>query len=239
MGRRSGCALLVVLALSVALATRADGRTRVLARWTVTITGSVRHSWSLPDSEPCQATGNGSVSARFASTRAERITIADNGYGPGDISWDQVFHHISGTITAVDGRTRNPPDPGQTCDTTVPVPDTRACGTRRFHTGLAVESPLVPRRRSYVLTDNGSFTTPALNAPDGVQDCQLDGFDSFAFISGRARPGSEDLPLPRYPSDAQLGARHGRIVVTASQTRRFVATALTVRRVRLVFTRVG
>jgi hypothetical protein len=164
--------------------------------------------------------------------RRQRVRTGRHLVGPG-------LHHISGTITAVDGRTRNPPDPGQTCDTTAPVPDTRACGTRRFHTGLAVESPLIPRRRSYVLTDNGSFTTPALNAPDGVQDCQLDGFDSFAFISGRAPPGSEDLPLPRYPSDAQLGARHGRIVVTASQTRRFVATAVTVRRVRLVFTRVG
>ena len=170
---------------------------------------------------------------------AFRLAIADNGSGPGDISWDQVFHHISGTITAVDGRTRNPPSPGQTCDTSAPVPDTRVCGTRHFHTGLAVESPLIPRRRSHVLTDNGGFTTPALKAPEGVQDCQLDGFESFAFISGRVRPGSEDLPLPRYPSDAQLGARHGRIVITVSQTRRFIAMAVTVRRVRLVSTRVG
>jgi hypothetical protein len=238
MGRRSGCVLLALMAFSVAFATQADGRERVLARWTVTVTGSVRHSWSLPDSEPCQATGSGSVSAHFASARPERITIADNGFGPGDISWDQVFHHISGTITAVDGRTRNPPDPGDTCDTSDPVPDTRACGSRRFHTGLAVESPLGARRR-YVLTDNGSFTTPALNAPEGVQDCERDGFQSFAFISGAARPGAEDLTLPRYPSDAALGSRHGRIVVVASQTRRFVATAVTVRRVRLVFTRVA
>jgi hypothetical protein len=237
MWRRSGCVFLALMAFSVVLATRADGRARVLARWTVTITGSVRHSWSLPDSEPCQATGSGWVSARFASTRAERIAIADNGFGPADVSWDQVFHHISGTITAVDGRTRNPPNPGDTCDTSDPVPDKRACGTRRFHTGLAVESPL-GTRRSYVLTDNGSFTTPALNAPKGVEDCERDGFDSFAFING-ARPGSEDLALPRYPSDAQLASRHGRIVVVASQTRRFVATAVTVRRVQLVFTRVG
>jgi hypothetical protein len=238
MGRRSSCVLMAVLALSVVLATRADGRTRVLAHWKVTITGSVRHSWSLPNSEPCQATGMGSVSAQFTSTRAERITIADNGFGPGDISWDQVFHHISGTITAVDARTRNPPGSGDTCDTSVPVPDTRACGRRRFHTGLAVESPLGARRR-YVLTDNGSFTTPALNAPEGVQDCERDGFQSFAFVGDTARPGSEDLALPRYPSDAELSSRHGRIVVTASQTRRFVATAVTVRRVRIVFTRVG
>jgi hypothetical protein len=239
MGRRSGCVLLAVVAFSFALATHADGRPRVLARWKVTITGSVRHSWSLPDSTPCDATGNGSVSAHFASTRAEQITIAENGFGPGDISWDGVFRHIGGTITAVDGRRRNPPNPGDTCDATVPVPDTRACGSRRFHTGLAVETPLGTRRRNYVLTDNGSFTTPALNAPEGVQDCERDGFQSFAFISGTARPGSEDLALPRYPSDAQLSSRHGRIVVAASQSHRFVATAVTVRRVRLVFTRVS
>jgi hypothetical protein len=238
MRRRSGCVLLVLVALSVVLGAPADGQERVLARWKVTITGSVRHSWSLPDSDPCQATGDGSVSAQFASARAERITIADNGFGPGDISWDQIFHHISGTITAVDGRTRNPPDSGATCDTSVPVPDTRACGSRRFTTGLAIEAPLGSRHR-YVLTDNGSFTTPALNAPNGVEDCERDGFQSFAFIDGSARPGSEDLPLPGYPSDAALGSRHGRIVVTASQTRRFVATAVTVRRVRIVFTRIG
>jgi hypothetical protein len=238
MGRRSGCVLLALATFGVVLAAPADGRPRVLAHWKVTISGSVRHSWSLPDSAPCDPTGDGSVSAQFASTRAERITIADNGFGPGDVSWDGIFHHIGGTIKAVDGRTRNPPSPGDTCDATVPVPDTRACGTRRFHTGLAVEMPL-GARRSYVLTDNGSFTTPALNAPDGVQDCELDGFRSFAFITGRARPGSEDLALPHYPSDAQLGSRHGRIVITASQTHRFVATAVTVRRVRLVFTRVG
>jgi hypothetical protein len=238
MGRCFGCVLLAVVAFSVLPATGADGRPQVLARWKVTITGSVRHSWSLPDSAPCDATGGGSVTARFASTRAERISIADNGFGPGDISWDGIFHHISGTITAADGRTRNPANPGDECDTTVPVPDTRACGTRRFHTGLAVETPL-GRRRSYVLTDNGSFTTPALNAPDGVQDCERDGFQSFAFITGRVAPGSEDLALPHYPSDAQLSSRHGRIVIAASQARRFVATAVTVRRVRLVFTRVG
>lgn len=238
MRRRSGCVLLVLAAFSVVLATPADGQERVLARWNVTITGSVRHSWSLPDSEPCQATGDGSVSAQFASTRAERITIAENGFGPGDVSWDQIFHHIRGTITAVDRRTRNPPNPGATCDTDVPVPDTRACGRRRFNTGLAVEAPLGTRHR-YVLTDNGSFTTPALNAPNGVQDCERDGFESFAFINSTARPGSEDLPLPRYPSDAALGSRHGRIVVSVSQTRRFVATAVTVRRVRIVFTRIG
>ncbi len=29
------------------------------------------------------AAGGGSVSAHFASTLAERITIADNGFGPG------------------------------------------------------------------------------------------------------------------------------------------------------------
>jgi hypothetical protein len=235
---RSGCVLLVLVALSVVLGAPADGKLRVLARWEVTITCTVRHSWSLPDSAPCQATGDGSVSAQFASAHPERLTIADNGYGPGDTSWDQVFHDIDGTITAVDRRTRNPPAAGATCDTSVPVPDRRACGTRHFHTGLAVEAPL-GARHGYVLTDSGSFTTPALNAPNGAEDCERDGFQSFAFIGATARPGSEDLPLPGYPSDAALGSRHGRIVVTVSQTRRFVATAVTVRRVRIVFTRIG
>jgi hypothetical protein len=239
MGTRTRRVLLAAVALTVMLAAPADGRLRVLARWKVTISGSVRHSWSLPDSAPCHATGDGSVSAHFASTRAERITIADNGFGPGDISWNGVFRQISGTITAVDGRTGNPPKPDATCDTTAAVPDTRACGTRRFHTGLAVEMPLGTGRRGDVLTDSGSFTTPALNAPEGVEDCERDGFQSFAFIGVGARPGSEHLKLPGYPSAARLSASPRRIVVAVSERRRFVPTAVTVRRVKIVFTRVG
>jgi hypothetical protein len=155
------------------------------------------------------------------------VKVASYGFTSGfgaEPSRVRVFHHISGTITAVDGRTRNPPDPGDTCDTSDTVPDTRACGSRRFHTGLAVESPLGARRR-YVLTDNGSFTTPALNAPEGVQDCERDGFQSFAFISGTARPGAEDLTLPRYPSDAHsvramAGSLSSRLRRAASWRRR-------------------
>ena len=177
--------------------------------------------------------------AHFASKHPKRITIADNGFGAGDISWNGVFDDIAGTITAVDGRTRNPPDPGQDCDTSTPVPDRRACGTRRFHTGLSVLMPLRTVRRSYVLTDSGSFTTPALNAPNRVEDCQRDGFDSFAFIGTDAEPGAEDLRLRGYPSAARLASSHRRrIVVSVSQSHRWVRSAVTVRRVKLVFTRV-
>jgi hypothetical protein len=236
--RAGVCRVLVVGAVCGALyAPAAGARTDVLARWQVTVSGSVRHSWSLPDSEPCQASGDGFVSARFASVHPKRITIADNGFGPGDITWNGVFNNIKGTITAVDGRTRNPPQDGQDCDNSAPVPDTRACGTRHFHTGLAVLMPLRTVRDRYVITDSGSFTTPALNAPDGVQDCERDGFNSFAEIGLTAKPGAEDLRLPGYPTAARLGsgARH-RIVVSVSQTHRWVASAITVRHVRLVFT---
>ena len=217
----------------------AGARTRILAHWKVTISGSVRHTWSLPDSEPCQASGDGSLSAVFASTHPKRITIANNGFGPADISWNGVFNNVAGTITAVDGRTRNPPRDGQDCDTFEPVPDTRACGTRHFHTGLAVLMPLRTVRRSYVLTDHGSFTTPALNAPGDVADCQTDGFDSWADIGEQVKPGAEDLRLPGYPSAARLASSHRpRIVVSVSQSHRWVRSAVTVRKVKLVFTRI-
>jgi hypothetical protein len=238
MGPRTGRLLLVSVALSMLLAAPAAGRLRVLARWNITISGSIRHSWSLPDAAPCHATGSGSVTASFASTHAERITIADNGFGPGDISWDGFFR-IRGTITATDGRTRNPPDPGASCDTSVPVPDKRACGSRHFHTGLAIDAPLGTERRGYVLTDNGSFTTPAVNAPEGVEDCERDGFESFAFVGSGGAPASRDLVLPGYPTAARLASRRGRIVIAVSQNRRFVSTAVTVRRVKIVLTRVG
>jgi hypothetical protein len=240
MGTGVARVLLGVAACLMLEAQAADARTHVLARWKVTISGTVRHTWSLPDSEPCQPSGDGSISAHFASARPKRITIADNGFGPGDISWNGVFGNIAGTITAVDGRTRNPPEPGQDCDTSSPVPDKRSCGTRHFHTGLAVLMPLRTVRHSYVLTDSGSFTTPALNAPNGVEECERDGFDSFAFIGIDAKPGAEDLRLPGYPSPARLASSHRRrIVVSTSQSHRWVRSAVTVRKVKLVFTRVG
>ncbi len=238
MGLRIGRVLPATIVCVAILAMPASAaHLRILAHWKVTIAGTVTHKWSLPDVEPCQATGDGSLTAHFESVRPQRITIANNGFGPGDISWNGVFH-IHGKITAVDGRTRNPPDPGQDCSTSAPVPDTRACGTRQFHTGLLVEMPLRTVRRTFDLTDSGSFTTPALNAPGGVEDCERDGFDSFADIGVAARPGSEDLPMPGYPSAARLGsARVHRIVVAVSQRRRFVPSAQTFRQVKIVFTR--
>lgn len=214
----------------------AEAKLRVLAHWKVTISGSVRHQWTLLDPEPCHASGDGSVSARFASTRAERITIADNGYGVGDFSWDGRFH-VRGKITGLDARTRNPPDPGEDpCETFEPVPDTRACGTRRLNDGLSVEPPL-GRRRGYTLADNGNFSN-ALTPPDGVTNCELGSFISFAAIANGGSPGRQELKLPGYPTAAKLASRHGKIVVTASQRRHFIATAETTRQVRLVFTRV-
>jgi hypothetical protein len=236
---RAGVARAVIVGVGCCalFAQPAGARTRVLAHWKVTVSGSVRHTWSLPSSEPCRATGDGFVSARFHSTHPERITIADNGFGLGDITWNGFFRKISVTITAVDRRTRNPPLQGQTCDTFPPVPDTRACGTRRFHTGLSVEMPLPPVRRRYVIGDLGSFTTPALNPPKGVAECERDGFNSFSQIGTGAKPGAELLRLPGYPTPARLAARpRHRIVVAVTQRHRWVRSALTVRRVRIVFT---
>jgi hypothetical protein len=116
------------------------------------------------------------------------------------------------------------------------VPDTRACGTRRLSDGLSVQLP-PPRGRVYRLDDYGNFSN-ALTPPEGVGDCELGGFRSFAWITNGV-PHRQQLVLPRYPTAARLASRHGQIVVVASQQRRFIPTAVTTRRVRLVFTRVG
>jgi hypothetical protein len=236
---RAGVARAVVVGVAccVLFVQQAGARTRVLAHWKVTISGSVRHTWSLPSSEPCQATGDGFVSARFHSTHPERITIADNGFGLGDITWNGFFTKLGVAVTAVDRRTRNPPRAGESCDTSEPVPDTRACGMRHLHTGLFVEMPLPPIRRRYVIGDLGSFTTPAFNPPKGVQECERDGFDSFSSIGTGVKPGAELLRLPGYPTPARLAARpRHRIVVAVRQRHRWVRSAVTVRRVRIVFT---
>jgi hypothetical protein len=232
---RASVITLAATILSVTLAAPAEASLRTIAHWKVTISGSVRHDWTLLDPTPCNPSGSGSVTAHFASTRPGRITIADNGYGPGNFSWDQRFH-VHGTITGLDARSQNPPAPGDSqCQNSEPVPDTHACGTRRLNDALSVEAPLHGRYRLY---DSGNFGN-ALTPPDGGTDCELGGFVSFATIAHGPSPDAQALPLPGYPTDARLASRHGTIVVSAFQHRRFVATAETTRRVRIVFTRVG
>jgi hypothetical protein len=143
----------------------------------------------------------------------------------------------NGTITATYNRTRNPPAFAQECDASAPVPDTRACGTKPFrNVALMIESPLISARRHGYALEGGSFPTPALNAPEDVQDCELDGFRAFSYIF-EGIPKTQSLALPGYPSPAELRSRRGTIVVSASQSHRFIASALTVRQARLVFTR--
>jgi hypothetical protein len=227
---RSVIALALTLAMAGALA--ADAGARVVAHWKVTIAGSVRHDWTLLDSSPCQASGSGSVNARFSSVHPEHITIADTGYGPGDTSWDGVFR-LHGTITAHDDRTRNPPDPGEQCSPEM-VPDTRACRTAPLKDALNVQPPL-GRQHGYALGNWGNFTN-ALTPPDGVADCEFGGFISFAlFLHGGA---NQDLKLPHYPSDSVLASRHARITLNVSQTHHFLPNTTTVRKVTIVFTRV-
>jgi hypothetical protein len=239
---------LAVLALGLALlavlipAAPAGARERILAHWKLTLSGTIRHTWSLPDAAACHPTGDGFVTVRFATTHPERITIGDNGYGPGDISWNDEFSNIAGTLTAVDARTENPPPPGQSsCDDTEPVPDTRSCGTYHFHSGLSVDEPPSSGFPGARLTDFGNFTNAAHTRSRRVEDCETGGFVSFAWIGDDPKQieNAEDIKLPGYPTAAQLASRHGRIVISVTQSHRWVPRTLTVRHVRLVFTRVG
>lgn len=232
---RVGLAIVAATALSIALAVPADAKLRVLAIWKVTISGSVRHDWTYLDPDPCMASGSGWVSARFAGVRAERITIADSGFAVGDFSWGGSFD-VRGKITAVDARTRNPPGPSGECVNPGPVPDTRGCVTRRLSSGVTVLPPLQGVRRGYFL-DGDTFSN-ALDQPDGILDCELGGFTGFAMITGDANTQGQELRLPGYPTVAKLRSRRGKIVVNASQRRRFQANTTTTRQVRLVFTRV-
>jgi hypothetical protein len=234
-------ALGLLVAAAIAPAEPAGASERILAHWTLTLTGTIRHTWSLPDPRPCGPTGNGYVSVRFKTTHPERITIGDNGYGPGDITWNDEFNNIAGTLTAVDARTENPPPPDQSsCYDTAPVPDTRSCGTYHFHSGLSVDEPLGRRgNRAYRLTDFGNFTNAAHSGSRRVEDCETGGFVSFAWIGDSVEPAAEQLKLPGYPTAAQLASRHGRIVIAVAQSHHWFAHTLTVRHVRLVFTRVG
>jgi hypothetical protein len=233
--RAAAGAVLLVAAASVFLAAAAGASTRVLAHWKVTIKGTVRHTWSLPSSEPCDATGDGSVRASFHSVAPERITIADNGFGAADTTWTQIFQPIKGSVTAVDNRTRNPPPADGSCDAG-PVPDTRACGTRQIDTNLFVESPLGDARL-YRL--EGGDLTRGFIGKGNAADCETDGLQDFSSITGANGRSHQPFELHGYPTDARLASAHGPIVVSVSQTRRFNPTSETFREVRIVFTRVS
>jgi len=161
----------------------ADAALRIYARWNVTARGSVTHTWSLTDSTPCHANGGGTTTVSFTSSRPGKIKIADNGYGLGDFSFDGTLK-LKGTITALDNRTRNAPrSADEPCDSdpTHPVPDTRWCKTVSFRDQLSVDQDANHRGR-YII-DGGSFVNH-LNAPDGIGDCETDGFQGFAQIYG-------------------------------------------------------
>ncbi len=248
-GRRYRSSLAALaLALGAALlaaavpAAPAGARERILAHWNLTVSGTIHDRWSLPDSTPCHATGDGHVTVQFATTHPKRITIADNGYGPADITWNDELENIAGTLTADDARTENPPPPEQSsCYDDGPVPDTSSCGTYHFHSGLFLQEPLAPRVRGYELTDFGNFTHDAHSGSRRAEDCQADGFHSFAWIGDEPKPDShaENIKLPRYPTPAQMATSRGRIVISVTQRRSWVRDTLTVRHVRVVLTRVG
>lgn len=234
--RRIGllCAVLAV-AGSGTLASPAAAKLRVLARYHVSISGSLHHVWTLPSSEPCAANGGGIDTVTFHSSRSPLSVIADNGFGVGDVRWGGVLPLI-GSITLLDRRTRNPPAPGdEPCfvDPTHPVPDTRGCGTRRLHDALSVQPPIRGIRRHAVLTDYGNFTnTFNSHLPDDVADCETDGFKSFATFTFTRK---DELTLPHYPTARQLSTPH-RVKVSVARTDHFRPGTTTTRKVTITFT---
>jgi len=225
----------VAAAVSVALPTAAGGaRLHVYARWSLTMRGSLTHTWSLPSSDPCQATGEGHATMRFASPHAVHIVIADNGYGLADVGWNSEMP-VDGTVTAVDARTRNPPQAGSACDTSEPVPDTRACGSARSHAIVFVSESVSRRGRFYA---EGGLDTNALTPDAKVADCETDGLTAFTAIGGAAGSSRHVLPID-YPSPETLTRRRGTFTLTAHDSHHFNGTSTTVRTLTLTFHRTG
>lgn len=206
--------------------TIAPAATPVLARWKVTMHGSVRHDWSTHIPGACNATGDGHVTGRFASSRPVRIFIVRSAFNGTLLQGGRLLFPTNGTIDLVDARTQNPPDPGdQPCGRV--EPDVSGCGHFTTHDSVFVAVSNTPGVRARVQG----------GADARVGDCETFGYETITHISGTDEHARQDV-LIRYPTPRQLLTRHGRFSVEATDTHRYYPGTQTARHVVMTFTRV-
>jgi hypothetical protein len=110
--RAAVAAALAGVALAVAAAPPA-----LAAKYTLRLSGSIHHDWSVTTTDPCAAVGPGSIVSTFTSAHSETLTARTNRFGPFADYEPTILLH--GTITATDDTTQNPPElAGETCTPT-------------------------------------------------------------------------------------------------------------------------
>lgn len=183
-----------VLAILVAApAALAAGGSTVLARFKWSVTGSMKHSWSITSGEPCAPVGSGRVSARFKASGRGAFKVSRNAYGT-TYDYDPQLT-LRGKVTETDNTTQNPPEPGGVCTPT----DKSGCGTRKLKDGFGYLQDVsgVGKPLEFVGTDFGNAFSAG--------DCEHGGFGDFGRVAGRNLPKL----YPGVPSAKKL-ARHRR-----------------------------
>jgi hypothetical protein len=194
----------------------ASGHRRPWTHRITVVTGQLVDHWTLDDSEPCHATGGGTVTLSFHFVKTKRVQLILDPYHGESGSWvvgipgptggirDMPAQPVAGTLTFADDRTQNPPPEGGDCD---PI-DKSGCGT--FALPRATKASIFGYNRRYLKADFGGGLQPRGN-------CQVGNLETFTDrLAGGTRYG--DLLL-RMPTVRAVKHRRSIMVTGASHKR--------------------
>jgi hypothetical protein len=217
-GTRAACLALMLLLLPGA---SVAGAARVVTyHWT--ITGSLRHSWTMAAAGSCSPEGTGLVTASFHS-RPQRAIKVFTGHNVPLIDFNPDIA-IVGQITATDNTTPLP-DPDPTASPCRPI-DKSDCAQRPLPQGASLS--LVPRPHRWDLTGDNALNSDATCNRGLLQD----------FTSLSDSPSA--VLHPKIPSARTLFTRPRSRTIKLNDTRHDHAgpiTATTTRKLTIRLTR--
>lgn len=188
-----------LVALVVATPALASGGSAVIARFKWSVTGSMEHTWSITNTDPCGPVGDGLVRATFTGTGRGAFKVVRNAYGT-TYDYDPQMN-LRGKVTEIDNTTQNPPQSeGDVCRPT----DKSGCGTRKLKDGFGYLNPggAGGKPLEFVGTDFGNAFS--------VGDCEHGGFGDFGRINAYFLPAL----VPGVPPPKKLAQRRKMFTVT-------------------------
>ena len=188
-----------LVALVVAPAALAAGGSTVIARFKWSVTGSMKHTWSITNTDPCAPVGGGLVRATFTAPGRGAFKVVRNAYGT-TYDYDPQMN-LRGKVTEIDNTTQNPPEfAGDVCRPT----NKSGCGTRALKDGYGYLQDVsgVGKPLEFMGTDFGNAFSAG--------DCEHGGFGDFGRINARYLPKL----YPGVPSPKKLAQRRKRFTLT-------------------------
>jgi hypothetical protein len=200
--RAGGIGAILAIVLLVAPAAFAAGGNTVLARFKWSVSGSLKHAWSISSTDPCAPVGDGLISATFTGKGRDALKVERNQYGT-TYNFDPQLN-LRGKITEADNTTQNPPEAG---DSPCRPTDKSRCGTRALKDGFGY---LEPGANNGFLLD---WEAVDFGNAFSAGDCETGGFGDYGRVSGRFLPKF----YPGVPAPKALAKRHGRLVLRAKR----------------------